>query len=296
MNTSVTAVTCYKAGTADVLSVWLRSVYRHSEGSMPKVVVLAKRGDVDADAKGILDAYSVAAEEVDVGSDPVSVSRVHGMMLDAFVPGKVETEYVLTMDTDCFPVAEGWLSGLVGMMEGGARVAGILHPWAPPPFDMKRSRLEWRVRSQHCWENTHVACQMTRTADLSAMGVRFAGGDDTGLLVPKAARDRGWKVDGYMVTRCPKARNAGFDSEFNRYVGLVFGDKMFHCGGFTRLAMGDKPVFEDEYGWVRAKVLESKGAEFLLDDEWSYRFGFDKEEAVAKEKMDRLFGMREGLK
>jgi len=32
-----------------------------------------------------------------------------------------------------------------------------------------------------------------------------------------------------------------------------------------------------------------RGAEFLLHDDYSYRFKFDREEEVAKEKMDRLF-------
>jgi hypothetical protein len=295
MMPDVTVVTCYKAGTAALMSVWFESLFRHTKPEEAKAVVLVKKGDFDEGLKA-LGRHPMTVVEVEVGDDPASVSRVHGKMLDAFVPCKVETEYTLTMDSDCFPVADGWLAGLVDRIEHGFRVSGILHPWAPPPADMKRTKIEWRVRSQHCWENTHVACQLMRTADLAELGAKFAGGDDTGLLIPKMARERKWDIGGYMPVRCPKPVDPDFDPEFNRYVGLVFGDKVFHGGGFTRVAVGDKPVFEKEYGWVREKVLEARGAEFLLDEERSYRFKFDKEEAVAAEKMDRLFGLRVGLK
>jgi hypothetical protein len=39
-------------------------------------------------------------------------------------------------------------------------------------------------------------------------------------------------------------------------------------------------------------VLWGGGAEFLLNDRFSYKFKFDREEAVAKEKMQRLFGLK----
>lgn len=293
MGLYTTIVTCYRAGTADMLATWFASVDRHTRDIEYKVVVLAKRGDFDNDAIGCVREAGAKAVEVDVGDDAVSRSRVHGVMLDSYVPYKVETACVVTMDTDCFPVADGWLEGLTGLLEKGCRVAGILHPWAPPPDDMKRTKIEWRVRSQHCWLNTHVACQATMTADLADLGVKFAKGDDTGLLVPKTARERGWEVAGYMPTRCPKPAVGKVDPEYNRYVGLVYGDKVFHLGGFTRVVSGDAPVFESEFGWVTGRVLKDKGAEFLLDDAASYRFKFDKEEAVAAEKMQRLFGWRD---
>ena len=286
-------VTCYKAGTSAVMEAWLASVCRHDAGADACIVVLAKKGDVDDGLKRLVEAYAPdEVVEVDVGDDPVSTSRVHGVMLDSYVPGKVGTELVATMDSDCFPVADGWASGLEAMLDAGAGLAGILHPWGPPPKDMKRTKLEWRVRSQHCWERTHVACQMARTADLEGLGARFAQGDDTGLMVTRAAAERGWRTAGYMATRCPKPAVGKVDPEFNRYAALVYGDKVFHLGGFTRVAAcGDEPVFEADFGWARDRVLKEKGAEFLLDDALSYRFRFDREEQVAAEKMQRLFGL-----
>lgn len=292
----VTIVTCYRGGTADMLSAWCASIFRHTEKeALIKVVVLVKMGDFDEGLKQLRVAYPIKVVEVEVGDDPVSLSRIHGKMLDSFVPYKVETEYVLTMDSDCFPVAEGWLTGLVAPLEKGYKVSGILHPWAPPPADMEKNKLEWRVRSQHCWDNTHVACQLMRMADLAQLNAKFSGGDDTGLLIPKMARERKWEIAGYKPTRCPKPAEGKVDPEYNRYVGLVYGDKVFHLGGYTRTVLGDEPVFDKDFGWVRARVLAEKGAEFLLDDALSYRFKFDREEKVAAEKMQRLFGMRDNL-
>jgi len=293
---NVTIVTCYKAGTANILSTWCASILRHtkSEANL-KTVVLVKQGDIDA---GLCETNSKylglinCVVEVPIGDDSVSTSRVHGLMLDSFIPRRVDTEYVITMDSDCFPVADGWLSGMIDLIGKGYRVAGILHPWAPPPADMKHSKIEWRVRSQHCWENTHVACQLIKTADLVELNAKFAEGDDTGLLIPLKAKTRQWGIAGYKVTRCPKPAKGKIDPEFNRYVGLVYGDKVFHLGGFTRIMLGDEQMFGNEFGWVTERVLKEQGAEFLLDDACSYKFKFDKEEAVAAEKMQRLFGLR----
>lgn len=286
----VTIVICYRKGTGDILAANLASLARHTKDVPYKVVVQVVKGDIDDDLKSLMAFYTLSVNEVECQS---AVTRIHGALLDAYIPSEVKTEFVMSLDSDCFPVADGWLADLLAMMDKGAKVTGILHPWAPPPADMNKKRIEWRVRSQHCWENTHVACQMIRTADIVTLGKKFVTGDDTGLDIVKAARANGWGIDGFRVTRCPKPETSNIDPEFNRYVSLVYGDKMFHLGGFTRVAVcGDQPVFGAEFGWVGPRVVKEKGAEFLLDDSLSYRFKFDREDAIAKEKMDRIFGMR----
>ena len=287
-------VTCYKAGTMPIMEVWARSMARHTSGVDYGATVLVKRGEAGewAERGPWMSAFNVV--EVDVGGDEVSVARVHGKMLDCYIPSQVKAEFVCTMDSDCFPVADGWLQGLVDMIEGGSTVAGILHPWAPPPLDMKKTKLEWRVRSQHCWNSTHVACQIVRMRDLEGLGVKFSEGDDTGLLIPKKALEKGLKVSGYMPTRCPKSEKGKLNPEFNRYVSVVYGDKVYHLGGYTRVSMGDADVYVEEFEWAKKRVIEEGGAEFLLDDYMSHRFAFDREEEVAKEKMDRIFGMSGG--
>lgn len=226
---------------------------------------------------------------------PKSGNGVHGMLLDAITP-EIETDYLLTLDSDCLPIAYGWLDLLLGLMSEETVCTGILHPWAPPPNDLPEYLIEYRVRSQHCWNLTHVACQMVRTdflAALRAMGVTYSSGDDTGLLIPQWAHQLGMGVGGLKPTRCP-APSGNHDPEFNRYTCLVYGDMICHIGGFTRqVALHDKSVLEKEYGWAIQRILKGHSASFLLNDKFSYRFKFDKEEEVAKEKMNRLFGMRD---
>ena len=294
MEARTTIAVCYKVGTSDILRVWFDSILRHTGVCRVVVVTSDEKSAYEAsDVRKDLGYTPVCMDVTCVCPDKVPLSRVHGAMLDAFLKSyKLKTELLLSMDSDCFPIADGWLDGLERMIDEGAKVAGILHPWAPPPADMGHDKIEWRVRSQHCWERTHVACQMISLVDLKELGVTFAGGDDTGLMIPDAALKKGWKVDGYKVTRCAKPKD-GSDPEFNRFVSLVFGDKVYHHGGFTRVTVGgDKPVMEAAYGWVLPELLAHKGAEFLLQCDNSYCFKFDREEEVAADKMDRLFGSK----
>ena len=288
----VSIVICYQPGTGDILSVCLASLARHTKNWPYRIIVLV-RGDTDDDLADIQVEYP-DIQVVIVGNIDASVtSRVHGIMLDTFIPERIETPFILTLDSDCFPIADDWLSDLFGKIEAGAKIVGILHPWAPPPFDMNKKKIEWRVRSQHCWETTHVACQMLHKNDFLDLSTKYNTGDDTGLAIIAKAKQRDWKINGFKVTRCPKPEIGKIDPEFNRYVSLVFGDKVYHHGGFTRmLACGDEPVFKSEFDWVRQKIIKEKGAEFLLDDNFSYRFKFDREEEIAKEKMQRLFGLK----
>ena len=293
----VTIVICYQSGTELMLLANLKSIKRHTHGIGYKIVVVTRKGG-DSEFLNSLKSGSLVQDIAELDINAEVTSHVHGMMLDAVIPSMIDTKYVMTLDSDCFPVADGWLSDLLEMMRGGARVVGILHPWAPPPASMDKKKIEWRVRSQHCWETTHVACQMLKVADLMDLGTKYKAGDDTGLAIVAAAKAKGWRVEGFVVSRCPAPELGDIDPEFNRYVCLVFGDKIYHHGGFTRVAAsGDEPVLNDEFGWVTKEIIANEGAEFLLDGRKSYKFKLDREEAVAQEKMDRLFGMRnKGLK
>jgi len=292
MDNHITIVTCYKAGTSSMLEACLASIERHTDDVKHTVVVQTKMGEADVN-DGIWELqnrYSFFLREIVV--PPSNASKAHGFMLDSFIPECVAAEYVLTLDSDCFPVADGWLSSLIDLLKEGVAIAGILHPWAPPPADMKKTKIEWRVRSQHCWQNTHVACQLIRTEDVEKLGKKYNEGDDTGLAIVTEAKKRGWTVDGFMPTRCAKPIIGKIDPEFNRYVCMIYGDAVYHHGGFSRVTGGDEPVFKDDFGWVTERVIKERGAEFLLDDVNCYRFKFDKEEEVAAEKMQRLFGLK----
>jgi hypothetical protein len=216
-------------------------------------------------------------------------------MLDQVVPGMVGQPFVLTLDSDCFPIADGWLSELLGMMsDEEVGCAGILHPWAPPSPDMTANLIEHRVRSQHCWETTHVACQLVRMGGWRD-DMRYSSGDDTGLAIPASLKRSGKGCEGFRPTRCPVSRTE-LDPEFNRYVGVVYGDKVYHHGGHTRIvAEGDAPVFGASFGWALDEVEKfGEMAGWLRDDLLTHRYRFDREDEVAAEKMQRLFGMTAG--
>jgi len=291
----VTIVVCFQAGTEPIMGVCLDSIARHTRFPY-ELIVVSRDSDLD-ELDAMLERVPCESRVVrlDLLCPNFTTSRVHGMMLDKVIPSEIETEFVLTLDSDAFPVAEGWLEDLVDMMKSGAGCAGILHPWSPPPENMAKNKIEWKVRSQQCWNHTHVACQLVRTSFFEKRGVRFNDGDDTGLLIPQSLAEQGFPVRGFKPTRSPLPKTGEFDPEFNRYVGIIYGDRVYHHGGFTRATMGDVPIFGQNFGWVTREVVAENGSEWLLDDERSYSFKFDKEEEVAQEKMQRLFGLADQL-
>jgi hypothetical protein len=294
--TDVTIVTCYVRGTHEMMSACLSSIRRHTK-TPANVIVAAQEGSLD---QGLFDAVScfsgspMSVEVVEVPNRYMREGREHGSILDRVIEIEVSTKYVLTLDSDAIPMRDRWLEEIVGMMGRDACTSGILHPWAPPPKGMKRSLLEWRVRSQHCWETTHVACQLIRLKDvgeLRRLGHGYADGDDTGLGMVKLMKEGGRRCAGLMPTRCPKPA-VDFDAEFNRYSCVVYGDAVVHVGGHTRVTVdGDDAVFNKAFGWAAERILEDGGAEFLLEDENAYPYTLDREEEVSEEKMQRLFGL-----
>ena len=293
MTMDVTAVICYQLGTAKMLDVCLASLVRHTPASLLRVLLVYRDEGLAFDADGCV---AQAREHFEVELRPVafrgpdSGSRVHGRLLDA-VASTVLTPYVLTLDSDCFPVADDWLEGLLGLLDDTTKVVGILHPWAPPPPWIAEKSMELRIRSQHCWWNTHVACQLLERAWLTELAVPYNGGDDTGLLVPLETRHREKLVKGYRPTLCPRP-DGDFDAEFNRDVCVVYGDAVYHHGGYSRKTVhGDRDVMKEPFDWARERLFEECGAEFLLEPDNCYRYVFDREESVAADKMERIFGL-----
>lgn len=293
----VSIVICWQAGTEPMIRTCIASIERHTDSDLINELILVSaesnvpNNPIDWDCK--LNIVNMNLDNIAGQS-----SKRHGAMLDVVIPDKLSksSDYVISMDSDCFPIADGWLNELKEMIDGGNSCVGILHPWAPPPLDLKQNTIEYRVRNQHNWEATHVACQMMPielVVALKAEGAKYNGGDDTGLLFPKMIKAKGLKIDGFKPTRCPIVKNSDLDPEFNRYSCIVYGDKVYHHGGFSRNTLdGNKMVFGNSVGWVQDIILENKGAEFLLEYKNSYKFKLDREEEVAKEKMQRLFGLK----
>jgi len=286
---NITIVISFQAGTEDILGICLNSIKRHTV--MPHKILVITRDKELEDLYNLVKGYdNIRIMELDIGEAPESGSKVHGKMLDMAIPSEIDTPYFITLDSDCFPVADGWLDYLFSLKKD---CVGILHPWEPPPDSLDKSTIEYRVRYQHSFNMTHVACQMLSVDLFNELYVPFNGGDDTGLMIPNKVLSKGLKIGGLKISRCPYPL-AELDPEFNRYMGLVFGDMIYHHGGWTRVSVfGDSPVWEQNYGWVKDRIIEEDGAEWILED--GYEFQFDKEEEVAKEKMDRLFGLRSQL-
>ena len=277
----VAIIMAYKHGTSDITRTCLESLSRHTDPNLYRLVM-----PYDKDEPLDIRLSNVIMLGYPVSSAGVTGSNAHAFLLDHTM-SIIEDEFVLTLDSDCFPVADGWLTELVGMMDDGAACAGILHPWAPPPEEMKQYNMEWMIRSLHCWGNTHVACQIVRKKFLVENELRYGAGCDTGLTIPMAARRLGMPVVGWKPTRCPMSEVKGFDAELNRHVCVVFGDRMYHHGGASR--EGNCMDLIDLAGSVfhdgRQRVLSEHGAEWLLDDEMSHKYVFDREEDVARFKM-----------
>jgi hypothetical protein len=305
MMTRVTIVICYAKGTHEMLTACLSSILSHTK-CLVKVIVAAQEGHLDQGLFDVVDAVKATPPEsrlpvkiVEVPNRFISKGHEHGCMLDRVIETEVLTEYVMTMDSDSIPVVDGWLSRLVDIIDESEDIctAGILHPWSPPPANMKKTKIEWRVRSQHCYETTHVACQLIRLLDVKSLrseGIGYSSGDDTGLGMVKALKESGRRCEGYKPSRCPAPAVVDFDAEFNRYSCVVYGDAVVHVGGFTRTTVdGDDAVFNRAFGWAADRILEDGSADFLLDNKNAYLYEFDMEEEVSDEKMQRLFGLRD---
>ncbi len=294
---STTVIVAYRRGTGEMMSACLGSLARHTKDI--DVIVVTSEGGIDAGLMEGVECFrspSMPVEVIEVPANFIKPMREHGSLLDRVITTRpIETELLLTLDSDCFPIADWWLDELDCNLRGNVVTTGILHPWEPPPEDMPHNLIEWRVRSQLCRKTTHVACQLVRVSDVKeaiAAGHGYATGDDTGLGLVSFLKRKGI-CTGYSLSRCPKPA-VPFDAEFNRYSCLVYGDCVVHVGGHSRIVVGgDDDVFSRAFSWAVNRILEDGGAEFLLDDANAYKYVFDKEEEVAREKMQRAFGLEE---
>lgn len=280
---SVIALVAYRPGTKSILETCLESVFRHTRRDGFELRVIYDEA-LAFDADDLIDKHGVTATGFPVPSG-LCGSNIHGMLLNQAVKA-VDSTHLLTLDSDCFPIADGWLEELVARVEEGAGCSGILYPWYPVPDDVMKGNIERRIRAKHCNLNTHVACQLTKTSFVFDNDIDFTADDDTGFAIPVAAHKLGKPPRGFFVTRSGMTNpGVNFDPEFNRHVAIVYGDKIYHHGGATQTFTGYKIDRDDMYSLCRTRVLEQRGAEWLLDDVNSYRYRLNREEDVAEFKM-----------
>ena len=285
----VTMLMVYASGVEKMLEVAMESIKRHYSGtSLGIKIVVDKRDKKAFDEASRWSSYNVEIVGYDVGVAK-SGSGQHAMLLDRAIQD-VTTEYTLTMDSDCFPVADGWLGDLIKMMDDKKVAAsGIRWPWCPVESDVDQKSLEWRIRQFHNSENLQVACQLVRTRQMLDMGWKFADpyGDDTNHGFMKRMKESGFEVAGWHPTRCPLSDDGIFDSEFNRHESIVYGERIYHHVGATRECRDG--ICSGLFQKSRERVYNEKGAEWMLKVGNSHFFRMDREEEVAKFKMKTMY-------
>lgn len=140
----------------------------------------------------------------------------HPRALDYLV-SKVSSnfDYIVTLDTDSFPVRDDWLDILVGACEDGAALTGVYRDEMAPtirPF-------------------IHVSGLCVRRHDLRALSVSFARkrSQDIGQNITEEFRRLGRKI-------VPLERSNQVDCHF--LIGGIYGDVVYHHGAGSR-----KPEF-----------------------------------------------------
>ncbi len=154
--------------------------------------------------------------KVSVFSNPEGKDVRHGRALDRLL-GKVPegVDHVVTLDTDSFPIRDGWLDNIIGRLEGGASLAGVWRDEMAPRID----------------PYVHPSCLAARVETLRELGVAFARKQghrvDVGQQITNALLERGDRIS---RLRRSNARNMHF------LMGGVYGDLVYHHGAGSRQA------------------------------------------------------------
>lgn len=151
---------------------------------------------------------------------PAERELTHPEALD-FLVGKTgpETEYIITLDSDCFPIRDGWIEQLTAKLDSGYALAGIwrdeMLPYAPAFI--------------------HPSCMAIRREDLLGLGdVSFAR---------RANVDLGFNITQWFTERgrefCKLRRSNRTNLHF--LLGGIYGDLLYHQGAGSRLPKFWKP-------------------------------------------------------
>ena len=146
-------------------------------------------------------------------SEDPDVNLPHGAALDRLrkkVPAR--TEFVLTLDTDSFPIRDGWLENLTGRLTGGVLLAGA---W-------REELVERGLRPF-----VHPSCLAIRRSTMRELGVGFLGGQDVGQSVTEAVLAAGGRIS---RLRRSNAWNPHF------LMGGIYGDLVYHQAAGSRSA------------------------------------------------------------
>lgn len=217
--------------TPDLIETCLKNIQQHSSSLLNRVIVVD-----NASADGV--GSRLGGGIVDWMELPLNCG--HGWALD-YGSWHVKTRYLVSLDSDAWPVADNWLEELVGALDAGAAVAGIYHHR----------------------DYIHPSCLAIRTKTLRQHRLSFepylperAGEDD------RLGRDR-WDV-GEHISTVMRARGGRLhrlpadkpqDSE-RKMLGTTYGSLVFHLWYGTRVSTDLSPSAFD--GISRAAILAER--------------------------------------
>jgi hypothetical protein len=139
----------------------------------------------------------------------------HGRALERLLRKVPETtDYVVTLDTDAFPIRDGWLDVLLGHLDAGAQIAGVWRDEMAPEIE----------------PYVHPSCLAIRRETLLDLGVGFArreGAQDVGQNLTRAITAQGGDI-----ARLPRSnvRNVHF------LMAGIYGNLIYHQGAGSRHA------------------------------------------------------------
>jgi hypothetical protein len=206
------------------IDLCLRQVQRHSQTSAE---ILVWDNSYLPEHRAIMAQY----DNVTVYDDPDKVDVRHGAALDRLVELVPETaEWVITLDTDAFPIRDGWIEELLDSLTGGAALAGV-----------------WRDEMQtQITPYVHPSALAVRRETLVGLGVPFkrASGQDVGQNISLALAREGHYFG--RLTRT-NTRNPHF------LMAGIYGDLIYHHGAGSRKA--SFWTSEEQMADERARVL-----------------------------------------
>jgi hypothetical protein len=189
------------------IDLCLRQVQRHSQNPAE---ILVWDNSYLPEHRAIMAQY----DNVTVYDDPGKVDVRHGAALDRLVGLVPETaEWVITLDTDAFPIRDRWIEELVDPLVGGAALVGV-----------------WRDEMQaQITPYVHPSCLAARRKTLVDLGIPFkrASGQDVGQNISLALAGEGRSFG--RLTRT-NVRNPHF------LMAGIYGDLIYHHGAGSRKA------------------------------------------------------------
>jgi SAM-dependent methyltransferase len=151
-----------------------------------------------------------------------------------------DVEFLLTLDTDALPIADGWIGSLLSHLESGAALVGV---W--------RNEMASELRPF-----VHVSCLCIRREELLRSGAKFGGrpGAEPGQHLTDEMSSRGRPIVGLE-------RSNAVNPHF--LIGGIYGDLVYHHGA------GSRPA----WFYASADQAEDERVRLILRDEVFRDFG-----------------------